>query len=70
MVTVTRRRLFTAAVLGVVALVFGRDIVHAATCTGANPCNACRNCHSCKRCAKEGGTCGTCRKMRAAEVRP
>lgn len=38
------------------------DTLHAATCTGADPCNACRNCHSCKRCAKDGLTCGVCKR--------
>jgi hypothetical protein len=39
------------------------ETLHAATCTGADPCNACKNCHSCKRCAKDGLTCGVCRKL-------
>lgn len=58
----TRRLAVAIAALGAVGFAFAPVAMHAATCTGANPCNACRNCNSCKRCAKEGGTCGVCRK--------
>ena len=44
------------------AVPYVEETIHAATCTGANPCNACKNCSSCKRCAKDGLTCGVCRK--------
>jgi hypothetical protein len=44
------------------AVPYLEEVVHAATCTGANPCNACKNCKYCKRCAKDGLTCGVCRK--------
>ena len=58
----SRRVLLAALTTALAAYVFGADLVHAATCTGANPCNACRNCSSCKRCAEQGGTCGVCRR--------
>ena len=63
----TRRFVFIGLALTAIGIAFGPSALHAATCTGANPCNACKNCSSCKRCAKEGGTCGVCRKaaMRA-----
>ena len=38
------------------------EAVHAATCTGANPCKACKNCKYCAHCAKRGGMCGVCRR--------
>lgn len=60
----TRRRALTGAAFAALGVLFGRPLLHAATCTGANPCNACRNCSSCKRCAKDGGTCSVCRKAR------
>ena len=58
----TRRFAIAGLVLTALGQRFVADVLHAATCTGANPCDACRNCSSCKRCAKEGGTCGVCRK--------
>lgn len=58
----TRRFAIAAVIFGGLSFALGPTVLHAATCTGANPCNACRNCRSCKRCAKEGGTCGTCKK--------
>jgi len=58
----TSRFALLGVVLAAVAAWLGPDVLHAATCTGANPCNACKNCSSCKRCAREGGTCGVCRK--------
>ena len=61
----TRRLVIAALVLAALGVRFGSGVLHAATCTGANPCNACKNCSSCKRCAKEGGTCGICRKADA-----
>lgn len=67
----TRRVALAAAVLGALGFAFGPAALHAATCTGANPCHACKNCSSCKRCAKDGGTCGVCRKaMSANEAAP
>ena len=64
----TRRFAIASVIVGALAAVFGPNVLHAATCTGANPCSACRNCWSCKRCAKEGGTCGTCKKARESEA--
>ena len=61
----TRRLALIGVVLAALGVRFGASVLHAATCTGANPCNACKNCSSCKRCAKEGGTCGVCRKAMA-----
>ena len=58
----TRRVAFIGLALTAIGIAFGPSALHAATCTGANPCNACKNCSSCKRCAKEGGTRGVCRK--------
>ena len=66
----TRRLAFVGFVLTAFALRFGADVLHAATCTGANPCNACKNCSSCKRCAKEGGTCGACRRAMSDGAMP
>lgn len=66
----TRRVAFVGLVLTALALWFGADVVHAATCTGANPCNACKNCSSCRRCAKEGGRCGVCRQTMSSGATP
>jgi hypothetical protein len=60
----TRRLAIVSALGAAVGFMFGPTILHAATCTGDNPCNACKNCKYCKRCAKNGGTCGVCRKRR------
>jgi hypothetical protein len=66
----TRRLAIATALFGGITWAFAPRLIHAATCTGANPCNACKNCSSCKRCAKEGGTCGVCRrKMTEASAR-
>lgn len=57
------RRQLLALVIGTLAAAwFGPELVHAATCTGANPCKACKNCSSCAYCKKKGGTCGVCKK--------
>jgi hypothetical protein len=60
-----RRVVIAALVAGLFGYAFGPELVHAATCTGSNPCNACKNCSSCAHCAKRGGTCDVWR--RAAE---
>ena len=63
----SRRRILGWLIGGLITAVgwsYRATVVHAATCTGANPCNACKNCKYCKRCAEQGGTCGTCRKAR------
>lgn len=57
----TRRVAFAAVLVGLFGYVFGAELLHAATCTGSNPCNACKNCKYCAHCAKGGGTCGVCR---------
>ena len=59
----TRRVAFAAVLAGLFGYAFGAKGLHAATCTGSNPCNACKNCSSCAHCAKRGGTCGVCRRM-------
>jgi hypothetical protein len=43
------------------ASAFAVSTLHAATCTGSDPCNACKNCHYCRYCAKQGGKCGVCK---------
>ena len=57
----TRRVAFAAVLVGLFGFAFGAELLHAATCTGSNPCNACKNCKYCAHCAKGGGTCGVCR---------
>lgn len=52
-----------AAALSSGWMTVGEAVLHAATCTGADPCKACSNCRYCKRCAKDGKTCGTCKKL-------
>lgn len=57
------RRLAIAGVAtALLGYLFGPVVLHAATCTGANPCKACKNCSSCARCKKNGGTCGVCKR--------
>ena len=65
-----RNRFIVAAVVAFFGLMFGHEIVHAATCTGENPCKACSSCRYCKRCAKDGKTCGTCKKSRSIDASP
>lgn len=59
-------RVRVALVIGVCALAVSvlatPALLHAATCTGADPCKACSNCKYCKRCAKDGKTCGVCKR--------
>ena len=63
-----RRLAIVGAVAAGVGFLFGSQLVHAATCTGASPCNACKNCSACAHCKKRGGTCGVCRRgMRTAD---
>jgi hypothetical protein len=45
----------------ILAYAVAASTLHAATCTGSDPCNACKNCRYCRHCAKEGGRCGVCK---------
>lgn len=61
----TRRVAFAGLVLPALALRLGADVLHAATCTGAD---ACKNCSSCKRCAWRWSSSRTVRRVVTPEL--
>ena len=64
----TRRVAFAAVLVGLFGYAFGAELLHAATCTGSNPCNACKNC-KCARTARRGAALAECAARGSQEQR-